>query len=74
MLCCQMFIRYKECKVTDFQYALGDSLKNTLIAFRVDYCGDPTERLFQCFAPQKEKHFWSFADFLIGSLKFFSVL
>ena len=32
-------------------------------------CFDPTERLFQSFAPLKEKDFWPFADFLMGSLK-----
>ena len=37
-------------------------------------CFDPTERLFQSFTPLKEKDFWPFADFFMGSLKSVSVL
>ena len=41
---------------------------------RVAASFDPTERLFQSFAPLKEKDFWPFANFLMGSLKSVSVL
>ena len=63
--------KLKNCKAKQKIYSGTNDFVN---ACMVAACFDPAERLFQSFAPLKEKDFWPFTDFFMGSLKSFSVL